>query len=215
MGSCQRPCRIPGRLHQLLFLCPPMPSLVRHDLFLMKPFWLSWITSSSHMCLKQLPGGSAPWFSQAQKWDSPICTFLILLSPFLENGKQMFPFFHSLGTSPNSCDFSDMMEIGSATTSASSFRILGFISSGPMDLYTFSLIRQSQTCSAFTVGGILFSQPTSRCSRMWETWEISEDKAKNLLCTSAFAMPSVACSPFSLIRGSTLFFACLFWTVYL
>ena len=62
----------------------------------------------------------------------------------------MFPFFQSLGTLPDSYDFSNMMESGSAPTSTFSFRTLGWISSGPMDLSTFSFMRRSQTCSTVT-----------------------------------------------------------------
>lgn len=46
----------------------------------------------------------------------------------------MFPFFLSQGISPPSCDSSSIMEHGLAATSATSFRILGCIPSGPTDL---------------------------------------------------------------------------------
>ena len=70
--------------------------------------------------LTYLPGGSAPWYSQAQMWHSacgcPVVSFL--------NLAVMFPFFQSPGTVPDNHDFSNMIENGLATTSASSFRFL-------------------------------------------------------------------------------------------
>ncbi|KAK4832883.1 hypothetical protein QYF61_026433 [Mycteria americana] len=46
---------------------------------------------------------------------------------------------HSPGTSPDCNDFSNIMESGLATTSASSLRTLGCISSGPIDLFELQL----------------------------------------------------------------------------
>jgi len=46
----------------------------------------------------------------------------------------MFPFFQSLGTSPDCHDLWNIMESGLAMTSANSLRTLGCISSGPTDL---------------------------------------------------------------------------------
>jgi len=82
----------------------------------------------------------------------------------LRNGSDIvvfFFFFQPLGTSHDSHDFSDMMEVSLATTSASSFRTLECMSSSSIDLYTFSLMRWSQTCSSLVEGGVLLpdSQP--------------------------------------------------------
>lgn len=46
----------------------------------------------------------------------------------------LFPFFQSMGTFSDCHDFSNRMDSDLATTSASSLRTLGYISSGPMDL---------------------------------------------------------------------------------
>ena len=61
---------------------------------------------------------------------------LVYLSPFLENVCDV-PFFQSLGTLPDSHDFSNMMESGFAATSATSFRTLEH----PIDLYILILIK--------------------------------------------------------------------------
>ena len=66
----------------------------------------------------------------------------VSFSPFLKMGV-IFPFFLSLETSCGSHDFSNMMESILATTSASSFRTLGFLSHRPVDLYSFRLMKQS------------------------------------------------------------------------
>lgn len=78
--------------------------------------------------------------------------------PFLKMGV-MFPFFQSLGTFPDSQDFSNMMESILATMSISSLRTLGCMSSSPMGLYTFSIMRQTQSCSALTMREILPPSP--------------------------------------------------------
>ena len=75
----------------------------------------------------------------------------VLLAPVLISGSDVT--LQSPRASPVSQVFSNMMEIGSAPTSASSFRPLGCMPSSPIDLYAFSCIRQSWTCSALTVGG--------------------------------------------------------------
>jgi len=58
---------------------------------------------------------------------------LTSLGPFLPFLKmeRIFPFFQSPRTSPDSHDFSNMVERGLATTSAHSFRSLGCILSSP------------------------------------------------------------------------------------
>lgn len=67
----------------------------------------------------------------------------------------MFLFFQSLRTSIDSHNF---LESGSTTTSASSFKTLGCMTSGPTDLYIISLIRCPWTWYLLTVGGILLPQ---------------------------------------------------------
>lgn len=79
------------------------------------------------------------------------------LPSFLEMGV-IFPFLPSLRPSPACRDFSNVMDSGLATTSASYFRIHEFISSGPMDLCTFRFLNWSQTWSSPTVGGSSFFQ---------------------------------------------------------
>ena len=82
----------------------------------------------------------------------------------------MFPFFQSLGTSPDCHDFSNIMESGLATTSASSLRTLGCIASGPMDFCTFRFCRRSRTWSSLTAGGILPSWSPSCHLSTREGW---------------------------------------------
>ena len=62
----------------------------------------------------------------------------------------MFPFFQSLETSPDSHNFSNMMESNLETTSASSFRLMGCMSSGHIDFCTFSIMRWSYTRRDFS-----------------------------------------------------------------
>lgn len=88
-----------------------------------------------------LPEISSPWFYQAQKWG-----WLVRSSqsppfhPFFIMGV-MFPCFQSLGTSPDCLNFSNMMDIVLATTSADCLRIIGCISSGSMDLCMLKFLR--------------------------------------------------------------------------
>jgi len=141
-GPCQMPCRSAGRWHQLPFLCPPMLSLHHRtppEWWGMicpteKSCWLSQITSTSHICLNIFswrnsslifPGTDVRLTSL---WG---CSFL----PFL-NGRVMPSLFQSQGALPDSHNFSNMMESGLATTSASSFRSLECMSSGPIELNT-------------------------------------------------------------------------------
>ncbi|KAK4825808.1 hypothetical protein QYF61_002413 [Mycteria americana] len=58
---------------------------------------------------------------------------------------------HSPGTSPDCHDFSNIMESGLATTSANSFRTLGCISSGPIDLCMFRLLRTANSTGAWSL----------------------------------------------------------------
>lgn len=89
-----------------------------------------------------------------------------------------------------------MMERGLATTSASSLGTLGCISLGPVDLCMFSVVRWSQTQSAFTGRNFV---PFSACLGV-QVLEILErngksgyqlPEAKNLLIPSAFSMAVV------------------------
>jgi len=110
--------------------------LVRQNLLLVKPRWLSRITFLSSMCLRiasrricsmTFPGTEVRLAGQS---------FLL----FLKMGT-MFPFSHSPGTSPDSHDLSNIMESGLGTASASSLRTPGCISSGPTDLCMFRFLR--------------------------------------------------------------------------
>ena len=107
----------------------------------------------------------------------------------------MFPFFQSLGTSSDCHDFSNIMESGLATTSPSSLRTLGCISSGPMDFCTFGFCRRSRTWSSLTARGILPSWSPSCQSSTREGWGERlpvKTEAKKLLSTSAFSSSAVA-----------------------
>ena len=106
--------------------------LVRHNLPLVKPCWLSWITRLFSCALTCLTGGSVPDLPRHRGVVHQPVVPHVLLPFFLVNGS-MFPFFPSTGTLSDSYDFSNMMENGSATTSASSLRTLGCMSSGPKD----------------------------------------------------------------------------------
>lgn len=106
-------------------------------------------------------------------------------------------------TSPGHCDFSNTIECDLVTTSASSLRTLGCVSSGPIDLCLCSLIRSSQICSLLTVGGNLLSQCPPGVSGIWEMWEAwlpAKTEAKILMSTLAFSR-YVIISPFLFIRG--------------
>jgi len=118
----------------------------------------------------------------------------------------MFPFYQSLRILPDSHDFSNIVESG---TAASSLRIPGCMSFGPTDLYTFGVLSQSWTCSALTVGRSLFLQFLLRGSGLG-IWESVKTEVKNSLITSDFYVSVVASSPFSFSRGDVLSLACLF-----
>jgi len=76
--------------------------------------------------LAELLGGSPPWSSRHRGEAYQPVVPRVFLSPFLKMGV-MFPFFQLLGTSPDSYDFSNMMESGLASTPDISFRTLGCI----------------------------------------------------------------------------------------
>lgn len=59
----------------------------------------------------------------------------------------LFPFFQSLGTSPDSHGFLNMMESNLKTTLTNSFNILGCLVSVPIDLNVCSFM-WSQSCSS-------------------------------------------------------------------
>ena len=133
----------------------PSQRLVRHDLPLLKLCWLSHITSSSHTCLHIaskrtcsmiFPGTDV----RLTSLQFPSSSFL----PFLKMRVKL-PFIQSWRSLPESHNFSSTMKNNLAITSASSFRILGCMSSGPTDVYTPSLMSWPQTCSPHTVGQIL------------------------------------------------------------
>jgi len=67
----------------------------------------------------------------------------------------IFPFLQSPGTSPDYHDFSNIMGSVLATTSGSSLRTLGCISSGPIDFCMFRFLRWSQTWPSLKVGEAL------------------------------------------------------------
>lgn len=131
----------------------------------------------------------------------------------------MFRLFQSPATSPDFHDFSNMMESDLSTTTASSLRMLGCISLGPIGLYWFTFFRWSHTCSLLTVGGNfappLLPQPLPRGTGTWEWWEawLAVNTEAKLLNNAAFSM-SVVTSSSLFIRGGTLSLAFLFWPTY-
>lgn len=112
----------------------------RHNLSLVKPSWLSPITSIFSTCLSI--------FSRSICSVILLCTQVRLIglqlpgssfTPFL---KMMVTFFfQSVDTSLDFHDFSNIMDGGLATSSASSLRIFGCISSCPVDSCTFRFCR--------------------------------------------------------------------------
>jgi len=130
----------------------------------------------------------------------------------------MFSFFQSLGISTDSHDFSNIMKCDLATTSALSLRTLGRISSGPMDLHTFSFIRLSLACSTVKVGWNPVLSPTASGSGSWQIWGALpsvKTEAKHLLSTLAFSMSEEASSLSSFIRGGKLSLVLLLLPTYL
>lgn len=100
-------------------------------------------------------------------------------------------------------DFSNMIEYSLVTASARSFRTLGCVSSGPINLCLFCLISLSQICSLLTVGGNFLSQcPPGVWGNweMWEAWLPVQTEAKNLMSTSAFSI-YITISSFLFVRG--------------
>lgn len=124
----------------------------------------------------------------------------------------MFLFFQPLRTVSDSHDFSDLMESGWATTSASSFKILECMLSGPMDLYTFSLMRQAlflqwegfYTPSSHIEVQRYKLQKYERHEKPVHEWRLRQG-------TRFMPRPSPCCSYFShLPEGGMLSLACLF-----
>ena len=143
------------------------------------PWWSCAGCHKSPLCLTcaltYLPEGSAPWSFQAQIWEThQLVVQQVLLS--LLWMWVMFPLFQLLGTSPDSHNFSNMIESCLATITAISLRSLGHMSSNLIDLYTFSLMRWSQTSSAITMGGNFLTHFPPTDSWMWDSrmWGIQE-----------------------------------------
>lgn len=113
--------------------------------------------------------------------------------------------------------FSNSMESYLATTLFNSLRILGFISSGPIDLYIFRFLRCSQTWSSLTLWGSLLLQSLPCDPSTQEVWEDRlsvKIRAKHLLSTSVTS--SIIYSlPALFIMESRLSLPFLFWLAYL
>ena len=128
---------------------------------------------------------------------------IVLLSALFKNGDNA-SLFQSLGTFPDCCDFSIMMEGGLATTSANSLRTLGCILSGPMDFCMFRFLRWSRTRFSLTMGRALPlwspSYHPSTQDRQGERLPVKTE-AKKFLSTSAFSSPVNTRPPFLFIRG--------------
>jgi len=128
------------------------------------------------------------------------------------------PLLQSVGTSPDRHDLSKMMESGLASASAMSLRTRVCISSGPLDLYTFRFLRQSQTWSSPTAGGSSFSQSLTLPSVSWVVWLehlLLKTEAKKSFSTSAFSTSQVTRSPASFQRGPTFSLVFLLSVTYL
>ena len=97
-----------------------------------------------HRCDTEWP--VVPWILLCCFCFGLVCLFVF---PFFKMGV-IFPLFQSVGTSPDCHDLWNMMDSGLATSSTSSLRIHGWISSGPIDLCTFMFLKWSQICSSPT-----------------------------------------------------------------
>ena len=129
--------------------------MVSHNLPLVKPCWLSQITSSSQVCLNISSRRICSMI-----FPGTVVTLTILQFPgssylFLIKMGIMSPFFKSPGTSLDSHYFLNEMVTGLATTSAGFLTNLGHMPSNSIGLYVVTL-KCSQTCSLLTVGGMLF-----------------------------------------------------------
>lgn len=101
------------------------------------------------------------------------------------------------------------MESSLASTSASSLRTLGCMSSDHIDLYTFSFMRWSWTSSFLTVERILLSQLPPKIERSFEIlYEQSERSyrlfSSDLLSVSYGWITSRKCFSFCLLRNMYL-----------
>jgi len=134
---------------------------VRHDLPLGKPYWMSQNTFLSCICLNTssrrtcfliFPGTDMKLQASYMKLPQFSGTsFLSVLKM-----RVMFPFFQSLWTSLDRHEFSNLMEKCLQATSAKSFRTLGYMSSGTIDLYTFHLIWQSDLLCSYSGSNFTF-----------------------------------------------------------
>ena len=106
-------------------------------LLLVKPCWLLQITSMSSMCLNTASRRTCSIQRCEAHW--PVVPW-VFLSPFLKNGSDVSLFSVTGNLVSDSHDLWNMMESGLTTTTASSLRTLGYMSSSPIDLYMFSLM---------------------------------------------------------------------------
>lgn len=98
-----------------------------------------------------------------------------------------FAFVQSLGTSPN--NKAKIIESGLTITSASSLSTCGFISSGHMDFWMYSLCKYSLTRSFSSTGTSSLLQPLSLVSGTWDSWKpllLVKTEAKKAFSTSAY-----------------------------
>ncbi|XP_053932032.1 ras-related protein Rab-33A isoform X2 [Cuculus canorus] len=112
----------------------------------------------------------------------------------------------SVGTSPDCHDFSKMMDSGLATSSTSSLRTCGCISSGPVALCPARFLRCSCTWSSPTAGHSSISQSLPFPPGPWALWlEPLPEKteANKSLRTSAFSTSWATGFPFSFCRWPT------------
>jgi len=107
------------------------------------------------------------------------------------------PFLQSPGTSPDWCDFSNVVESGLATTSANSLRTLGYISMGPMHFWMFRFLKWLQTWPLITVGGRLLLQFPSNPStqRLCDEQLTVKTETRKLLSTSTFSLSVITSLP--------------------
>lgn len=118
----------------------------------------------------------------------------------------VFPLSNLLGTSPDCCNLSNVMNNVLATSSASSFRDLGCVLLDLVELCTSMFLRWSWTWSPPVVGyaQFLWSLPwdsmtwgSGMCSKSNCWWRLRQN---NVLSISGFAMSVVSRLFLSLIR---------------
>lgn len=124
--------------------------LVKHDVCVLKPSWLSKITSFFCMCLALLPEVSVSLPFQAQRWRLLVCSFLSLAF-YLYKLERCFPFSRHQRHHLMAMTFWMWWKVAWPLHQLFSLWHAWDVSSGPTDMYMFSLIRWTWICSLLTV----------------------------------------------------------------